>query len=102
MQQRLRSYRLTLLAIAILALSFAIFLLGSNGALPTTGIWRPLVIPAYLTMLVGAVLRTAFPAVSGLPDGVVILAGVALCLLPFFTIDWLLGRRRLLHGAPAA
>ena len=102
MLRRLPGYRVTLLAAALLAFSCLIFLLGNSGALPMRGIWRLLVIPAYLIVLVVAVLRTALPAAGGLADLIFMLAGVALWLLPFGAIDWLVGRRRRKHGVPAA
>lgn len=97
MRRRVLGYRVTLLAVAVLLVSFAILHLGSSGLLPTTGIWRGLVIPAYLTMLVSAVLRTTLPAAGGILDAVFILAGIALSLLPFLAIDWLVGRHRRPH-----
>ena len=102
MLRRLLGYPVTLLAVALLALSFVTLLLGSSGTLPTDGIWRRLVIPAYLTMLVSAVLRTALPAAGGLADVVFMLTGLALWLMPFVAIDWLVRHRRRLRGAPAA
>ena len=99
MLRRVLDYRVTLVAAALLALSFVILLLGSRGVLPMDGIWRRLVIPAYLTMLLTAVLRTALHAAGGLATVVFMLTGVALLLLPFGAIDWLLHRRRRRHRA---
>jgi hypothetical protein len=100
--RKLRGYSMTLLAVMVLAVSFVILLLAMRGAVPTHGIWRGLIIPAYLTMLVSAVLRTALPAVTGVPHVIFMVVGTMLCLVPFLLIDWLLGRRRRMRGAPAA
>ena len=102
MLRRLVEYRVTLVAVALLALSFVILLLGNLGVLPMDGIWRLLVLPAYLTMLFSAVLRTALPAAGDLAQVVFMLVGVALLLLPFGVIDWLVHRRRRQHRARAA
>jgi hypothetical protein len=101
MRRLLPPYPLTFTAVGVLALSFVVLLLIAAEAVPSDGIWRALVIPAYLTMMASAMLRTALPALS-MPYFASMLVGIAVCLLPFVALDWLLGRRRSHHVAPAA
>jgi hypothetical protein len=101
MRRTLRRYPSTLVAALILTVSFGFFGLGASGALPADGFWRVLVVPAWLTLTAGAIIRTALPAASGVPDAVVVLGGIGICLLPFVTVDWLIGRRRNHAAAPA-
>ena len=101
MRHRFPSYPVTLVAVLVLSVSFGVLLLGGAGAVPTHGVWRALVIPAWLTLTASAILRTALPVASGVPYALFMVVGIALCLLPFATIDWLIGRRRAHVVAPA-
>lgn len=83
-------YLLTVIASVVLALSFIVIALVSTGIVANGGIWRILMIPAYLTMLAGAVLATTL-SVPNSPF--LLLVGVALLILPIATVDWLLLRR---------
>src|SRR5688500_13258063 len=94
MRRTLRRYPWPLVAVLILTVSFGFFGLGASGALPADGLWRAVVVPAWLMLTAGAIVRTALPVASGVPDAVVMLGGIGMCLLPFITVDWLVGRRR--------
>ena len=100
MRRLLPPYPLTFIAVGVLMLSFFVLVLVAAEAVPPGGIWRALVVPAYITMLASAVLRTALPALS-MPYFASMLVGLTICLLPFVVLDWLVGSRRK-HHAPAA
>ena len=95
LQHVIQRFLLTIVAVIILAVSLAIFALGSAGVLSTGEAWRILIVPAYLTMLIAAILGTAL----SLPANPVLwLVGVAVALLPFAALDWLRAR---LHRSDA-
>ena len=102
MRRLLPRYPLTLIAVAVLALSFVVFVLVATRVVPLDGIWRALVIPAWLTLTLSAIIRTALPPASSVPYVAFLLAGTAVCLIPFLAIDWLVGRRRSHRVASAA
>ena len=91
MQFKKPRYLLTLFGAAVLGLSFGVFALGAADIVSNGGVWRALVIPAYLTMLASAVLATSL-SVPNHP--LLLLVGIALFLLPLSALDWLRLRRR--------
>lgn len=91
-----RRHRLTLLGALLLAVSYCVFALGSAGVVPTAGVWRILVIPAYLTVLVAAMLATLFSVYSG----IFTVVGVAAWLVPFAFGDFIV--RRVIRTSRAA
>ena len=91
MSVRLQRYSATAVAFGLIALSFGIFALGSAGVLPTNGVWRALVIPAYIPMLLSAVVATRL-SLPGAPLWVFV--GIGVTILPFLAFDWVRARRR--------
>lgn len=96
MRRHFQRYAATSIALTLLAVSFVIMGLGSIGVLPTGDTWRILIIPAYITMLISAVLATAL----SIPNNPVLwLVSIALTALPFAALDWW---RRRFDGQHAA
>jgi hypothetical protein len=98
MRRRFRNYPLTLFAFIVLDFSFIALGLVAAEVLPMVGPLRIIVVPAYMTVVVSAVLRTALPAVGSVAGRGTLFLGIALCLLPFFAVDrfvnWWRRRRR--------
>ena len=99
---RLVDYRLTLLAGSVLIASALVLLLGATGVLPTTQPWRIVVIPAYLVLMVSAVIRTAVPLAQHVPYVAGLVVAGVLVLGPFFAVDWFASRGRGHHRAADA
>lgn len=62
--------------------------------LPTDGVWRVIVIPAYLTMLVSAILGTTLQITQWVPHVVLIPIAATFYLGPFLAFDWVVDRCR--------
>jgi hypothetical protein len=87
----IRGHAVTIGFGAILALSAMVLALGLMGVVATAGVWRVLMIPAYLAMFVSALVATAL----SVPNNPVLWAACAtLLLLPFAALDAIRRRHR--------
>ena len=84
MHQKIRRHLLTIMISALLGLSVVTMILGSAGLVANNGLWRLLVVPAYLIMLGSAILATAL----SMPNNPLFWAiCTAVLLLPFVIVD---------------
>ena len=75
----------------MLVVSGVVMALGLTDIVPRGDAWRAAIIPAYLPVLINAVLATSL-SLSGLSAWLLYPVSVALTLSPFAAIDWLVAR----------
>jgi hypothetical protein len=89
MRRTLSRWSVTICAVSVMVVSLGIMGLGSIDLLPRNDVWRAAIIPAYLPLLLSAIVATA----TGLPVGILFWpVGAAVLLLPFVGIDRLRSR----------
>src|SRR5687767_1913217 len=94
MYDRLPRFTFTLVAVLVLALSSVAMVIFAADGSQIDGLGRVLIIPAYVRMLITAILAHAAGVDGDAARAFFTIAGVLVCILPFTALDLALTARR--------